>query len=165
MKIYLSLFTLFVTKTFCQIDVPCGNASCPTDQGVCINIDNGQECICDNKFTTYPPESDRKCNYTKKSRLTAFLLELFLTYGIGHFYAGQYYLAVPKFFFFCFNYCLFVYLRMVVRNNEYNNNTSKLIVFMAYVFLILMVGWQIADLVLYGRGIYRDGNGIDLIPW
>jgi hypothetical protein len=164
MKTLILIYTIF-TAVNSQIEVPCGNSTCTANNGICITVNNIPECVCNEGVITFPPEYPAKCNYTLKYRLTAFLLELFLTYGIGHFYAGNYYLAVPKMFFFCFSYCLFVFLRMVVRNNEYDNNTSQWIVVMAYVFCILMLGWYIADLVLYGLGIYKDGNGVDLVPW
>jgi hypothetical protein len=157
--------TLFLVGINCQLPVPCGNSTCPSGQGTCITSNTISECVCNIAYTTYPEDSEVSCNYARKSRLTAFLLEGFLTYGIGHFYAGNYHYAIPKFFFFCFSYCLFVFLRMVVRNNEYNNNTSRPVVVSAYVFLILMIIWYISDIVLYALGIYKDGHGVDLIPW
>jgi hypothetical protein len=164
MKVFYLVLSLLINSSY-QDDIFCGNSTCPINQGTCIKFNNVEECICDNSYTTYPHDNHTRCNYARKSRLTAFLLETILTYGIGHFYAGNYYFAVPKFFFWCFSYCLFIFLRMIIRNNEYNNNTSRWIVASAYIFLILMVIWYVSDSVLYALGVYKDGHGIDLIPW
>ena len=160
-------------------DIICQNSidnvqSCP--DGTLCNLDNGKcrpydddkslyFCECNSGYETYPEDNDVKCNYKKKSQLKAFLLELFLCYGAGHFYIHNYRLAVPKLIVFAFFYCLFIALRIITKAKEENKLANLIICISAGVTFIGMLTWQIIDLVNFGKNNYKDGNKIPLFEW
>jgi hypothetical protein len=162
----LKLIVLLCLKTLIYSDLlSCGNNKCSKYNSVCLLVEDSFSCVCNEGFTTYPETNNEKCNYSKKSQLTAFLLELFITYGAGHIYSENYKYGIPKLFFWLFSYYLFIALRMIVKNSEENPSLSLIVVIAAFFFCFGMLTWHIVDLVLYGMNIYSDGNGIDLIPW
>ena len=64
----------------------CNEDNCPVDRGTC----SGENfCFC---FEGYISsfESTTFCDYAQKDRTLYFLLEFVLSFGIGHFYAGNY---------------------------------------------------------------------------
>ena len=167
---------LFILFLFCLVecqnapankirDIPCGDFTCTYNQGICVQSTINSTCICIIHLQSYPSNNTIQCDYPRKKQLTAFLLELFLTYGAGHFYTGNIQFAVPKLFFWVVSYCLFIVLRIVSKSNEDNNTTSLIIMLLACMFCVGMLTWQIADVVLYGLNKYSDGNGIELQPW
>ena len=105
------------------------------------------------------------CNYRQKSQLKAFLLELFLCYGAGHFYIHNYKLAAPKLVVFVVFYCLFIALRIITKAKEENKLANLIICISAGVVLAGMITWQIIDLVNFGKNKYKDGNKIPLRNW
>jgi len=83
---------------------------------------------------TLKSESNILCCYQQKSQLKAFLLELFLGFGIGHFYLGKYYFASLKLGLqvsTCISLWCIVYFAcnreysIEVHPNEINNENSK----------------------------------------
>ena len=75
-------------------------------------------CQCYMGYSSYDIEfqhiNDRYlyCCYKKKSQLTAFYLELFVGFGIGHFYIGNINFGLIKFFlqiFFCLSFWCVLY--------------------------------------------------------
>ena len=143
---------------------------CESDcvHGDCIQFPDDNTkffCNCDEGYVTYPEDNQKKCNYHKKSQLKAFLLELLLCYGAGHFYIHNYKRAIPKLIVFAFFYCLFIALRIVTKAKEENKKANLIISISAGVSLIGMVAWQIIDLVGFGKNQFDDGNNIGLKVW
>ncbi|MCQ2820949.1 MAG: TM2 domain-containing protein [archaeon] len=71
--------------------------------------DYGQICECKKEFAT-KEGAEVFCEYKRKKQLTAFLLELFVGFGAGHFYRGEYLMASLKlaaFLFGIYIICLF----------------------------------------------------------
>ena len=111
------LYLLFLIKTFisetipdCELNSYCNNGNnkikCSAF-GNCnfkiFDIDSNIECECNKGYSSYDIEhnitnSDIFCCYAKKSQLISFLLELFLGFGIGHFYLGNITYATVKMF-------------------------------------------------------------------
>ena len=66
------------------------------------NADQLPHCECNTGYSSYHMNlsnndySNIQCCYKKKGMLTPFFLELFLGFGIGHFYLGNYIFAVVK---------------------------------------------------------------------
>jgi hypothetical protein len=149
-----------------NITITCGNTTCVANNGFCYEYSAvNQTCICFNQFATYPTNNNIMCNYARKKRLTVFLLELIISFGSGHFYAGNYDMAVPKLFFWFVTYCLCIMLRIAMKSNEDNNTTKLIISLVLFMFCTGMIAWQLGDIILYGTGYYKDGNGIDFLPW
>ena len=112
-----------------------------------------------------PKEEYLKCSYKQKTQLKAFLLELFLCYGAGHFYIHNYRLAIPKLVVFIFLYCLFIALRIITKAKEENKFANLIICISAGFSFVGMLTWQIIDLVNFGRNKYEDGNKMPLRGW
>ncbi len=163
MKIIVNF--LLISTIYSQLSIPCGNITCVKDQGICIYRAENTTCDCLPEFSTFPIDSPAKCNYMRKKQYIAFLLELCITYGAGHFYTENYQLAVPKLFFWIVSYCLFIVLRMIIKSNEDSTAASLIVALTSYLFCACMLCWQIADLALFGLNIYTDGKGQELIPW
>ena len=97
--------------------------------------------------------------------MTAFYLELFLSFGIGHFYVGNLLSGIVK----LLSYVIIIGSAIVIviierRRKElivsFHFHTMKIAVFLLLGFIY--VGWQMVDCVLFTLGSYTDGNGVDL---
>jgi hypothetical protein len=136
----------------------CSFTNCPPTRGSCVE----NKCICFEGYTTLPEPFQPRCNYKQKSRFIAFFLELFFPVGAGHLYAGRIVSALIKLFSFmmivcsfCCNLC-FIFLSL----------EQKFLICPSIIFILALVTWIILegiDLVCFGMGIYKDGNGIELI--
>jgi len=101
-------------------------------------------CECNKGYSSFDIEhnissSDIYCCYSKKSLLTTFLLELFIGFGIGHFYLGNITFATVKMLiqiFLCVGMGCVTYFSCIrehpfqtniieVNNNENNENKGK----------------------------------------
>ena len=101
--------------------------------------DRKPHCVCNMGYSSFDietlkSESNILCCYQQKSQLKAFLLELFLGFGIGHFYLGKYYFACLKLGLqvsTCISLWCIVYFAcnreysIEVHPNEINNENSK----------------------------------------
>lgn len=159
------IILLLISTTLAQLGIPCGNNICARDQGICIYKAENITCSCIPEFATYPSDSNLQCNYIKKKQYVAFLLELCITYGAGHFYTENYQLAVPKLFFWLLSYCLFIVLRMIIKSNEDSTAASMIVALTSYLFCACMICWHLTDVVLFGLNIYKDGYGFELSHW
>ena len=170
-KFYILIIFLLCCQLFnCDNQIEnvklCGNIEC--EHGDCISsIDEPNQfiCECHKGYDTYPEDSVTKCNYKKKSQLKAFLLELILCYGAGHFYIHNYKRAIPKLIVFAFFYCLFIALRIITKAKEENKKANLIISISAGVSLVGMITWQIIDLVGFGKNQFDDENSIGLKDW
>jgi hypothetical protein len=145
--------------SICGTDIKCSNKG-----GTCNEYNNNFYCTCSEKYATYPDDNEILCNYERKRQLKAFLLELFLTYGAGHFYVKNYKYAIPKLIVFIFLYCLFIFLRIVTKAKEENKTANLIICINAIICFIGMITWQLIDVFKFGYNKYKDGNGIELYP-
>ena len=115
------------------------------------------------------------CLYEQRKQLKAFLLEFFLSSGIGHFYCLRITMGVIKLVItvsFCVFYSImkYKYSEMKSKNeflpeNERNNLLQHSIVSL---FCISTLGFficQIFDLYMFGTNQYQDGNNIPLESW
>ena len=122
-------------------------------------------CECIDGYASYPEDNNIQCNYKQKLQLKAFLLELFLCYGAGHFYIHNYKLAIPKLVVFVFFYCLFIALRIITKAKEENKKANLIICIGAGISFVGMLSWQIIDLINFGKNNYKDGNNVPLRKW
>ena len=171
-KIFLILSLIIIQLINCEDSsdntqlCPDGETQC--DHGDCTQYTDDPSnyfCNCHEGYDTHPFDNPIKCNYKKKSQLKAFLLELLLCYGAGHFYIHNYKRAVPKLIVFVFFYCLFIALRIITKAKEENKKANLIISISAGVSLVGMVTWQIIDLVGFGKNQFDDGNSIGLKVW
>ena len=159
------LFIFILQYVKCSNFESCNTINCSIEQGICIkNI-----CECFYEYTTLNGSNinsnDQKfCNYKKHCRITAFLLEFLFPIGVGHLYTRKINLALFKFtiflIFFSFLCGEFCYL------NYKLNAMNKCHIYLAFLIVLNIFLWiclHICDLVGYGFGFYKDGNGIELI--
>ena len=168
-KVFLTiLFISLINISICQNNEECSELNCNLENGNCTEYDDNKGhyfCNCHSGYTTYPYDNKIQCNYKQKSQLKAFLLELFLCYGAGHFYIHNYKLAIPKLIVFAFFYYLFIGLRIITKAKEENKFANLIICIGAGVTFLGLLVWQIVDLVFFGRNKYHDGNDIPLLNW
>jgi hypothetical protein len=130
----------------------CGVEVCPIETSICYI----HQCLCD-KFHSSLKDDFILCTYELKFVLVAILLEFFFPFGIGHFYALRYIYGYFKLFFFIFPFLV----RYMMINNKtlFQINLKLLSNIMASALALL----QIFDIVCFFLGIFKDGNGKDLI--
>ena len=201
--------------------------------------DKQPHCECNMGYSSYDieklkSENNILCCYKQKGQLTAFLLEMFIGFGVGHFYLGNIIFGVIKLciqVFLCTLFWCVTYFacnrehtfktnsdeinnnenagKNILNNenknenndvideneneddnetNENKNNESKNqsfeldenkeneIMFKNFIkcpksmFIIYFAGISyflivIADIIILGFGIYKDGNGEELFMW
>lgn len=152
----------------------CVVSACGTDSfcalgnnGTCVEVEQTFQCQCKKGFTTSAEDSLYQCCYKQKSSVVAFLLEIFLGFGVGHFYVGNIYFGIVK----CVLYCiLFISIIIIcIRRFRFKgqdiDNSFLLKLFRTVCFLLCgctYVAWQMIDSVLFSLGGYNDANGMPL---
>ena len=140
--------------------VVCNKYTCPKSRGVC-NEDN--ECVCIKGYDTIDDLSrgDFYCNYKKKSKLMAFLLEFVLGFGSGLFYMGHTTLGTIKMIYTsltCLMFCQYHSIRKITELKSFAVPLERIL-------LVGWAAWQIIDGLLIAFGFYKDGNGYKLRGW
>ncbi len=158
--------TSSITNKFRNLEFKCIDdyTSC-SGNGKCTS---GNPCVCNTGFTTFPENSDIQCNYEMKSQLTAFLCELFLGFGAGHFYCERYSTAVPKLISFLFGIYIICLLPMSMKFMNDKCESDCIVISVACFYYLCVCGltyWFINDLIMFGTNKYSDGNGVPLLPW
>ena len=137
--------------------VICNKYTCPKSRGHC---NENNECVCTKGYDTVDDLSrgDFYCNYKKKSKVTAFLLEFILGFGSGLFYIERTTLATIKMIYTtitCLMFCQYHSIRKITELKRFAVPLER----------ILLVGWavwQIIDGILIAFGFYKDGYGHEL---
>ena len=57
---------------------------------------NAIECKCIKGYTNLNEDAEVKCCYKQKKQLTAFILEMIFSLGVGHFYRGHTFFGLLK---------------------------------------------------------------------
>ena len=168
LPIILICFLIFSSFSFIKSNddetkknlIVCNKYTCPKNRGEC-NEEN--ECVCIKGYDSVDDLSlgDFYCNYKKKSKLIAFLLEFVLGFGSGHFYMGKTVLATIKMIYTsitCLLFCQYHSIRKITELKRFAVPLER----------GLLVGWaiwQILDGILISFNFYKDGNGYELRNW
>lgn len=139
---------------------PClNNYNCFYPYGICLN---DTMCLCMPEYANiYIKElslHEMSCSYKKKKMVVAGLLELFLPFGLGHFYAGHLTLATIKFF---YNILVYAFCCLLYSKGHDHDQMTKVIMFCVIMSCVLPL-WNVLDLFLFFTGSYRDGYGVPL---
>ena len=137
------------------------NMNCSEDNTSCECLEN------------YVDGEEKYCEYKqKKKQLTAFLLELFVGFGAGHFYRHHYLMASLKLVAFVFGIyviCLFPLTAKCVTDCCDSDCLVVLVSILFYLYALGLAFWYIWDLVYFGKNKYKDcshkDHCIDLIHW
>lgn len=125
-------------------------------------------------FLSIIKEDKVKCCYQQKKQTVAFLLECTFSFGTGHFYMGNFYLASLKFVVCLFLSCfisIFGFLHCYGEGEysiEVTTHYKKTNLFPFYVFLIsliLFIIGHVTDLLLIGINFYLDDKRQPLAEW
>jgi hypothetical protein len=142
------------------------NAICITEVNKNISQSENKVCECSPGYLTFKEDEIFACCYKQYNAMTALLLEFFLGFGIGHFYAGKYFLGGIKFgIYFILG---FSNLLILIRMFKKDENRQKTLMFKVGSTMCLLlctciyIGWQIVDAILFSIGAYTDGNGAPL---
>jgi len=132
--------------------------NCPILHAICTTTSN---CMCRKGFANVPSLSKETCSYVQKSQKTAFFLEIFLNFGVGHFYIGLWWLGLIKLLIIVIIPIMFLVLNCIYQLEFMKENGWIMeIVYYSYVLV-----WLIIDIALYATNTYHDGNGIPLAKW
>lgn len=125
------------------------------------------QCECIEPYTTNinSPTVEIQCDYEQKVVKIAFLLEFFLPFGVGHFYAERYEFAVFKLFFFLITVISVILFVRAYYDKSTQETTELIYALNMVMFVPLLIAWQIADIILFGYNTYVDGNGVEFLGW
>ena len=154
-------------KTLCSANGYCfyNVNSVITDKGNFTDI----HCICNKGYSSLSGETI-KCCYSKKSQFIAFLLETLVGFGAGHFYIGNNSVAIIKLIsitsLVCscciISICLCYKTEKVIETPQLK---YKILNFIYISSILLWLGWQLFDMILFGLNVYTDGNQQELDKW
>ncbi len=154
--------------------IDCSNTSILYDKCIIDHMDcnaDFTECTCKKEYTQLST-SDKFCDVKKKKQLTAFLLELFVGFGAGHFYRHHYLMASLKLVAFVFGIyviCLFPLTAKCVTDCCDSDCLVVLVSILFYLYALGLAFWYIWDLVYFGKNKYKDcrekDECIDLLHW
>ena len=150
-------------------------AKCDIDHMTCEDQTLHLNCTCHEEyFSNFNNEvpGEKYCSIEKKKQLTAFLLELFVGFGAGHFYRHNYLMASLKlvaFFIGIYLICLFPLTAKCVTDCCDNDCCVIIVSIFFYLYALGLAFWYIWDLVYFGKNKYKDcshGDAeIDFKPW
>lgn len=167
----------------------CNYSNCDENGGIC----DGDLCKCKENYTTstkgnvmhvYKQNtiSDlnlKFCNYEMKRSVYAALIELFIGFGMGHFYTGRKLFGCLKLILYillcCVSFCsLAIGIKIAedhnLNLNNFNENNNQTHNHPAVKFFLLMSVsicnflfiWQLFDFCLFMFKVYKDGNNLPL---
>lgn len=149
-----------------QSDFNCiSNQDSCSGHGTCT--EDKTNCVCDYGFAT-SKDSLVKCDYVSKKQLTAFLLELFVGFGAGHFYTERYLFASLKLVAFLFGIYIICLFPLSAKCISEKCESDFLVIITSCFYYICALGlafWFIYDLVMFGLNKYNDGHGNALVSW
>lgn len=148
-------------------NIVCTRSNCPLPNN-CID---DSTCQCYQGFVDYHDNSTNNntyCNYKQKKQIVAFMLEFFVSLGVGHLYAGRTVFGILKLLVMLGPVILMILNCCFGIAFKSERGQSILGIFTIIGGCILCVGyfaWQLVDLVMFGINKYRDGNGVPLQHW
>lgn len=143
------------------------NVNCThLDRLNCIDTTH-TNCTCKPEYASIS-ECSVKCEYERKKQLTAFLLELFVGFGAGHFYRGSYLIASLKLVAFIFGIYIICLFPLTAKCISECCDCDCLVVLVSLLFFACSVGlafWFVFDLVRFGKNLLTDKYNIKLKQW
>ena len=145
----------------------CYEYHCDYNRVECLG-DDKTKCQCKNEYGNDKNNSTDKCTYERKKQLTAFLLELFVGFGAGHFYRANYLEASLKLVAFLLGIYIICLFPLTAKCIADCCDCDCLVVFVSLFWFLISLGlafWFIFDLVWFGKTKYKDSYGFCLASW
>jgi uncharacterized membrane protein (Fun14 family) len=149
--------------------INCTQETCDLDHMNCKE-NNLEYCICKEDYASIKSEP-KKCSIQRKKQLTAFLLELFVGFGAGHFYRHHYLMASLKLVAFVFGIYVICLFPLTAKCVTDCCDSDCLVVMVSIIFYLYAAGlatWYIFDLVYFGKNKWKDCSHDEEIlfkPW
>ena len=148
---------------------------CDDERMNCIDKVRRHHCSCIEGYITFPDSENFKfCNLNQKKQLIAFLLELCVGFGAGHFYRNEFTMASLKLVGFALG-LLFICTFPITAKCIADCGCEALAIILSifyYLYLCGLAVWYIVDLVYFGNNYYEDysyvsqyGKTFPLKPW
>ena len=149
---------------------------CNNKTMICKDEKYLHHCSCKEGYITYVNDTNNitYCNFRQKKQLIAFLLELCVGFGAGHFYRSQFVMASLKLVTFVAG-LVFIFTFPVTAKAVADCECEELAIVLSIFYYLWLCGcavWYIFDLVYFGKNYYEDmsyfseiGQGIALQPW
>ena len=137
--------------------INCTQVECEISNMNCEG-DNHESCKCKDEYASIKSET-KKCTIKRKKQLTAFLLELFVGFGAGHFYRHHYLMASLKLVAFVFGIyviCLFPLTAKCVTDCCDSDCLVVMVSILFYLYAAGLASWYILDLVYFGKNKWKD---------
>jgi uncharacterized membrane protein (Fun14 family) len=149
--------------------INCTQETCDLDHMNCKE-NNPEYCICKEEYASIK-SNPLKCSIQRKKQLTAFLLELFVGFGAGHFYRHHYLMASLKLVAFVFGIYVICLFPLTAKCVTDCCDSDCLVVMVSIIFYLYAAGlatWYIFDLVYFGKNKWKDCSHDEEIlfkPW
>ena len=140
-----------------EVITNCTKETCEFTNMNCTE-DNAEYCKCKDEYASIKSET-KKCTIQRKKQLTAFLLELFVGFGAGHFYRHHYLMASLKLVAFIFGIyviCLFPLTAKCVTDCCDSDCLVVMVSILFYLYAAGLATWYILDLVYFGKNKWKD---------
>ena len=161
-------YTKDIGENKTRFDCSEGNDICThLDRINCTDDTTHTNCTCKPEYASIN-ECQVKCEYERKKQLTAFLLELFVGFGAGHFYRASYLIASLKLVAFIFGIYIICLFPLTAKCISECCDCDCLVVLVSLLFFACSVGlafWFVFDLVRFGKNQLTDKYGIKLKQW
>ena len=131
---------------------------CDLDHMECTNTIYLHHCSCKEGYITYPKDNSKYCNLEQKKQSIAFILELCVGFGAGHFYRHHYTMASLKLVGFILGIvfiCSFPITAKCISDCDCDC-LAVLLSIIYYLYLCGLAFWYIWDLVYFGKNKYLD---------
>lgn len=145
-------------------NLDCTNSDDCSKNGFC---ERGK-CSCFFGYVTTKDSNGFSCNYKQKIQVTAFILELFLGFGMGHYYSERFAHATLKLLALIVgitSICLYPLFMKCIQRNEANDYLYCSVSCLFYLIAMGLAFLIIYDLMMFGLNKYNDGKGIPLKSW
>ena len=163
---------LVTTDKNCNMtEYPEQAVKCDLNHMECKDNNYLHHCSCKEGYITYPINNTYYCNLEQKKQSIAFVLELCVGFGAGHFYRHHNLMGALKLVAFVFGIvfiCSFPITAKCISDCDCEC-IAVLLSIIYYLYLCALAVWYIWDLVYFGKNKYLDytykGKTIPLKHW
>ena len=131
----------------------------------CLDEKYLHHCSCEEGYITFPIDNDKFCNLEQKKQFIAFLLEMCVGFGAGHFYRCAYLMGALKLVAFVAGIA-FIFSFPITAKCCSDCSCEGLAIALSifyYLYLCGLAFWYIWDLVNFGNNSYEDLTYQDVV--